>query len=67
VRTCITEYKDEKHPNKGYINHDLDEETAQEWPDGRVYLAFICILTHDGFSTRHIPVEEGLISGCMFL
>lgn len=61
VRTCITEYAEEEQPDEGDVNHNLDEETAQERPDGRINLSLFWILAHDGFSTRHTPTEEGYI------
>ena len=61
LRTCMAEHNEEEQPNERDVNHNLDEETAQERPDGRIHLFLFWILAHDGFSTRHTPAEEGLI------
>jgi butyrate kinase len=51
VRTCIAEHEDEKQPNERDVNHNLDEETAQERPDGRIHLSFLWNLAHVHLST----------------
>ena len=61
VRTCIAEHEEKEQPDERDVNHNLDEETAQERPDGRIYLSLFWILAHDDFSTRHTLAEEGLI------
>lgn len=61
VRTCIAEHEEKEQPNERDVNHNLDEETAQERPDGRIYGSLFWILAHNGFSTRLTPAEEGLI------
>jgi hypothetical protein len=61
LRTCMAEHKEEEQPDEGDVNHNLDEETAQKRPNGRIYLSLFWILAHNGFSTRLTPAEEGLI------
>ena len=61
MRTCIAEYNEEEQPDEGDVNHNLDEETAYERPDGRIYLSIFGNLAHDGFFFRYWPAEEGSI------